>query len=130
MKNIEPRFPFGYGLSYTTFGYSDLKVEKKGDEGVVRLTVKNTGKVEGAEVVQIYVGEPKASVKRPVRELKGFKKVFLEPGESKVVEVALKSRAFAFWDVASHGWKVDPGEFVIEAGSSSCDIKERKILTF
>jgi len=122
MKKIEARFPFGYGLSYTTFEYSDLKVEKKGDSEAVTLTVKNTGKAAGAEVVQIYVGEPKAAANRPVRELKGFSKVFLKPGESRQVEVDLKSRAFAFWDESTKGWKVDAGEFVIEAGSSSRDI--------
>jgi beta-glucosidase len=122
-KKIEPRFPFGYGLSYTTFGYSNFTVANKGNEGVVRLTVKNTGKVAGAEVVQIYVSERKASVERPVRELKGFKRIFLKPGESQQVEVNLNSRAFAFWDVISHDWKVDSGEFVIEAGSSSRDIR-------
>lgn len=123
MKKIAPRFPFGFGLSYTTFGYSDLKVEKKGDSEIVTLTVKNTGEVAGAEVVQIYVGEPKAAANRPVRELKGFSKIFLQPGESRQVEIGLNSRAFAFWDESSKGWKVDAGEFVIEAGSSSRDIR-------
>jgi beta-glucosidase len=128
-KNIEPRFPFGYGLSYTTFGYSDLKVKKTGESVMVSLTVKNTGEVAGAEVVQIYVGEPNASVKRPVRELKGFRKVFLQPGESQQVEVELNKRAFAFWDEVSKGWKVDAGAFVIEAGSSSRDIRLKANIT-
>jgi len=128
-KKIEPLFPFGHGLSYTTFEYSDLKVNKGGKKGAVTsvtVTVKNTGKVFGGDVVQIYVGQPKASVERPVRELKGFQKVFLKPGESRQVEIALDPRAFAFWDIVSHGWKVEPGEFVIGAGSSSRDIRLTK----
>ena len=129
MKKIDARFPFGYGLSYTTFGYSDLKVDKKGDNEVVSLTVKNTGVVAGAEVVEIYVGETKSSVHRPARELKGFSKVFLKAGESRRVEVNLNSRAFAFWDQASKGWKVDPGTFVIGAGSSSRDIRLNTTIT-
>jgi len=128
-KKIDPRFPFGYGLSYTTFEYSDLKVEKTGDRQAVSLTVKNTGAAAGAEVVEIYVGEPKAAVDRPVRELKGFSKVFLKPGEGRQVEVDLNSRAFAFWDESSKGWKVDPGEFVIQAGSSSRDIRLKATTT-
>ena len=130
-KKIEPLFPFGHGLSYTTFEYSDLKVNKgnkKGAGTTVNLTVKNTGKVFGGEVVQIYVGQPKSSIERPVRELKGFQKVFLKPGESRKLEIALDPRAFAFWDVVSHGWKVEPGAFVIEAASSSRDIRISKTI--
>ena len=130
MKKIDTRFPFGYGLSYTTFEYSDLKVENKNANEAVTLTVKNTGKLAGAEVVEIYVGEPNATTDRPVRELKGFSKVFLKPGESRQVRADLNSRAFAFWDDVSKGWKVNPGEFVIEAGSSSRDIRLKTAIAF
>ena len=122
-QKIEPQFAFGHGLSYTTFGYSDLKTENSGENVKVSFTLKNSGKVAGAEAAQIYVGQPKCSVERPVRELKAFQKVFLQPGESRRVEVVLDRRAFAFWDVQSHGWKVEPGTFVIEVGSSSRDLR-------
>ena len=122
-RKVEPQFPFGYGLSYTTFKYADLKTEKRGETVVVSLTLTNSGAVAGAEVVQFYVGQPTATVERPLRELKGFSKVFLKPGESRRVEIVLDRRAFAFWDTNSHGWKVEPGKFVIEAGSSSRDIR-------
>ncbi|MEN8118649.1 MAG: glycoside hydrolase family 3 C-terminal domain-containing protein, partial [Bacteroidota bacterium] len=119
---IEPLFPFGFGLSYTTFELSNLKVEKKGDNVVVNIDVTNTGKVAGAEVAQIYVQDVEASVFRPKKELKGFEKVFLNPGETKIVSVELDMFAFSFYCEKEHDWKLEPGEFNILAGNSSRNI--------
>jgi beta-glucosidase len=127
-KNIEPLFPFGHGLSYTTFAQSDLAVETTADGASVSLTVANTGPRAGAEVMQIYVGQPECSVERPVRELKGFVKVALEPGESRRVEIALDRRAFSYWSEEANAWTVEPGEFVIEAGTSSRNLPLRRAI--
>lgn len=118
-------YPFGYGLSYTTFGISGAKAEKTGPQSArVTATVKNTGNVAGAEVVQFYVAPPKEAVARPVHELKGFKKVYLEPGESAEVSIDLDSRAFAYWSERFADWKVEEGEYKIEVGTSSRDIAD------
>jgi beta-glucosidase len=117
-----PLFPFGFGLSYTTFSFSKLVVPdsaKSGATVAVSFSVANTGKVAGAEVAQVYVSDPSATVQRPERELKGFKKVSLAPGESKNVTVELDARAFSYWDETTHGWKIDPGKFVVRVGNSS-----------
>ncbi len=122
-QGIEPRFPFGYGLSYTTFTIAPPSVSAReitaGDTLKVTTQVSNTGSREGAEVVQLYVSDPKASVPRPPKELKGFRKVFLKPGETKTVEFELAPRAFSFWDTEKHDWKAEPGEFEIRLGNSS-----------
>ena len=121
-----PLFPFGYGLSYTTFAYSDLRVANVGeDAATVTLKVKNTGARAGAEVVQVYVGQPKCPVERPVRELKAFTKVMLQPGETREVTVQLPREAFAFWHPEKSAWTVDPAAFVVEAGSSSRELPLR-----
>jgi len=126
-EKIQPLFPFGYGLSYTTFKYSNLKLSAKnlaGDESLhLSFTIKNTGNVAGAEIAQLYLQDVKCSVARPIKELKGFKRVFLKPGESATVELAINRRDLAFWDVTSHGWKVDPGRFNILVGSSSTNME-------
>ena len=129
------RYPFGHGLSYTTFAYSDLEVVvTDADAGTVevRCTVTNTGPVAGREVVQLYVGDPDAAVRRPVRELRGFEKVPLEPGASAVVAFTLGNRDFAYWDVATDrgdgrfgAWRREGGEFVVEVGASSRDVRLR-----
>ncbi len=120
---VKPLFPFGYGLSYTTFQYSDLKVTPLSADlsapVTVSCNVKNTGSREGAEVVEVYVGDSHASVPRPVKELKGFAKVHLRPGETKRVTVSLERRAFSFYDVEKNNWKAEPGKFSILVGSSS-----------
>lgn len=120
-------FPFGYGLSYTTFKYSGLKsniVEHTGSTAVnVSLSVSNTGKTDGEEVVQLYVSDLKSSIDRPEKELKEFKRIFLKAGESKTVEFELDSKSFSYWDESVSGWILEPGYFVIGAGSSSRDIK-------
>ncbi|WP_062299341.1 beta-glucosidase family protein [Demequina maris] len=116
-------FPFGHGLSYTTFAHELLAVDVP-DAGVaaatVRVSVTNTGARRGSDVVQVYVGDPVAGVDRPVRELRAFEKVTLDPGESTVVTLELDERAFAYWGAA--GWTVEPGDYVIEVGRSSRDI--------
>jgi beta-glucosidase len=120
-------FPFGYGLSYTTFQYSDLKITPPSADLSAPVTVffnvKNTGLREGAEVAEVYVGDSHASVPRPVKELKGFAKVRLRPGETKKVLVSLDRRAFSFYDVEKGDWKAEPGKFSILVGSSSARIE-------
>ena len=113
------RFVFGYGLSYTEFAYSDLKVSA----GAVTFTLTNTGKRRGAEVAQLYVGLPGSQAGRPVRELKGFAKVWLEPGESKTVTIPLDDKAFRYFDTAAGGWRVESGEYRLEIGANCHDIR-------
>jgi beta-glucosidase len=117
-----PLFPFGFGLSYTTFKFSNLKVPAAASPGstvTVEFDVANTGSVAGAEVAQLYVSDPSAQVDRPERELKGFAKVRLGPGATQHVTMSLDGRAFSFWDESAHKWIVDPGKFVIRVGDSS-----------
>ena len=120
-------FPFGFGLSYTTFEYSDLKVSadkiKDTDTVTVSFKVKNTGDVDGAEVAQLYVNDVESTIYRPVKELRGFKKVFLKAGEEKEVEITLDKRAFAYYNVNINDWHVESGDFRILVGASSRDIK-------
>jgi beta-glucosidase len=122
-NSIEPLFPFGFGLSYTTFSYANLKVVALNDGRIeATFTVKNTGDRKGSEVAQLYVSDTHASVLRPVKELKGFAKVELMPGEEREVRLLLDERAFAYYDTKKQQWTVDPGEFVILVGSSSVSI--------
>ncbi|WP_339258786.1 glycoside hydrolase family 3 C-terminal domain-containing protein [Paenibacillus sp. FSL R5-0713] len=125
-KELEPLFPFGYGLSYTTFEYADLKVDRTEltdqDEVNVQVRVTNTGDRAGKEIVQLYVSDVESTVIRPVKELKAFAKVALEPGESKVVSFTLNKRSFAYYNVDMKDWHVETGEFEIQVGSSSRDI--------
>jgi len=128
-KGIAPLFPFGHGLSYTSFGYSDMKVEVQGKSAAVSFRVKNTGACPGAEVAQIYVSDIQCSAERPPKELKGFAKVYLEPGEEKEISVILDKNAFSFYNPQTDAWMVEPGQFEILAGSSSQDIRLRQIVT-
>ena len=125
-KEMDVLFPFGHGLSYTTFAYSDLRLSASEitdkDTLTVTVTVTNTGSREGKTVVQLYVGDDKSTVLRPVRELKGFEKVALEPGESKEVSFTLDKRSFAYWNEQIHDWHVETGDFTIQVGQSSRDI--------
>ena len=119
-----PLFPFGFGLSYTTFSFSHLEVPATAAAGAtvpVSFDVTNTGKVAGAEVAQVYVSDPSAKVDRPERELKGFDKVSLAPGETRHLTINLDARSFSYWDEATHGWHIDPGKFIIRLGDSSED---------
>lgn len=126
-KGIRPMFPFGHGLSYTTFVYGSPKVSKSSmtQAGTVKIsmTVTNSGKRAGAEVVQLYVSDKESSVERPVKELKGFEKVYLQPGESREVSFTLTSRDLSYFDAALHKWVAEPGMFDLMIGSSSEDIR-------
>jgi beta-glucosidase len=126
-KEIPVLFPFGHGLSYTTFEYSAVKIEKTNikdsDTCTITAQIKNTGSCAGKEVVQLYIRDVVSSIDRPVRELKDFVKVFLEPGEEKSVSFTLGKRAFAYYNTTIHDWIVESGEFEIELGSSSRDIR-------
>jgi beta-glucosidase len=125
-KNLPVRFPFGHGLSYTTFGYDDLKIESVKDQTVcLSFTIKNTGARAGAEVAQVYVNQRACSVPRPPQELKAFKKVWLQPGESKRVEIQLGPESFRFWHPETKTWVIEPGDFEIRVGASSQDIRLR-----
>ena len=125
-RNVTPLFPFGHGLSYTTFEYGAPTVSaKKTADGAVTVSVPvaNTGTIAGAEVVQFYVSDPEASVDRPVKELKGFCKVWLEPGETKSVSVDLTRESLSFFDAGKHSWTAEPGRFDVLVGASSADIR-------
>ncbi|HXY50154.1 MAG TPA: glycoside hydrolase family 3 C-terminal domain-containing protein [Terriglobales bacterium] len=125
-SGIKPLFPFGYGLSYSTFAYKNLNVspDNSGENlATVSFEVTNTGSRSGAEVAQVYVGDRHASVPRPVKELKGFAKMQLSPGETKHVLVQLDRRAFSYYDVKRHQWNADPGEFDILVGRSAAQIE-------
>lgn len=128
----EPLYPFGFGLSYTSFAWSNLKLSsqniKADGEIKVSVTVKNIGKRAGDEVVQMFVKHQNSSVERPLKELKGFKRVTLQPGESKVVEIPLKAETLAYWNVAKHSWVLEPDQIQVMVGSSSADIKFQEIV--
>ena len=128
-KNVEPQFPFGFGLSYTSFEYSGLSVMPRkvaGDSPVeVSLKVKNTGSRAGAEVVQLYVHDGHAKIDRPLRELKGFRRVELKAGETKTVQFTLDRAALSYWSPEKKDWTADPGTFEIQVGASSRDIRLR-----
>ncbi|MBQ9413523.1 MAG: glycoside hydrolase family 3 C-terminal domain-containing protein, partial [Clostridia bacterium] len=118
-KSIETLFPFGHGLSYTTFAYRDLRLDAtcagNTDTVTATVTVQNTGDRAGKALVQLYVAPPKSrKVIRPVRELKAFEKIELQPGESRTVTLSLPSRAFAHWNTAAHDWRIEPGEYGIQ----------------
>jgi beta-glucosidase len=124
---IQPLFPFGYGLSYTTFAYKNLAVAPASGSAdnpvTVSFDVTNTGSLAGAEVTQVYIGDHHAHVPRPVKELKGFSKVYLNPGETKRVTVTLDARAFSYYDDKNHHWTAEPGEFDVLVGRSSAQIE-------
>jgi beta-glucosidase len=120
----DPLFPFGYGLSYTSFKFSNLRCTKSGAGVTVSLDVKNTGRRAGAEVVQVYIGEKDCPLPRPKRELKGFGKVLLQAGETRRIEIGLPRDAFAYWSPVRKDWTVDSGhKFTIEAAASERDIR-------
>ena len=132
-RDIESLFPFGFGLSYTTFAYSDLALDRNtlhpGETATATVRVTNTGPAAGAEVVQFYVEDVASSLSRPRKELKGFRKVMLAPGESADVSVPLDRSALAAWDDGIHQWRAEAGEFVIHTGASSADIRSSARLT-
>ena len=128
-KNIDPQFPFGFGLTYTMFAYKNLKttpqVAGKRQGVIVSVDITNTGSRPGAEVVQLYVGDLHPKIPRPPKELKGFEKVWLKPGETKTATFDLSERAFAYYDVQNKQWTAVPGVYEILVGSSSRDIKAK-----
>jgi beta-glucosidase len=131
-KNIAPLFPFGYGLSYTTFRYSNLRFSHAllmpSGSVTASVAVTNTGQREGAEVAGLYVHDPAPKIDKPIRELKGFGKVDLLPGQTKIVTMMLHPRDFAYCDVAGKQWRADAGTYDIEVGASSRDIRQRAAL--
>jgi beta-glucosidase len=137
-NHIQPQYPFGYGLSYTEFKYSDLDITPEvlfspwfpfGRDGIqVSFRITNTGRRAGAEVAELYVAPLNPPVVRPAKELKGFKKVYLAPGESKKVTITLDRRSLAYYDVAAHAWNATPGIYRILVGSSSQDIRLNRAL--
>ena len=126
-KKVKPLFPFGHGLSYTTFAYgkpaADKKVMSADDQISFTVTVKNTGDREGQEVVQLYISDKKSSLPRPVKELKGFKKVKLAPGEEKEITFTIDKEALSYFDDAQHAWVAEPGKFEAVIAASAADIK-------
>lgn len=132
-KKMDVLFPFGYGLSYTAFDYSNLRVDKKKfkdtDTVTVTVDVTNTGKMAGKEVVQLYVADKESAVIRPEKELRDFAKVELMPGETKTVSFTLGKRAFAYYNTTIHDWHVETGEFAIQIGRSSRDIVLQETVT-
>jgi beta-glucosidase len=124
-NHIQPLFPFGFGLSYTNFAFSDLKITPakftgSGDVSVT-FTVTNTGKRAGAEVAQLYVGQQNPTISRPMKELKGFQKVSLKPGQSQKVTLKLNQRSFAYFNETTQKWDALPGKYTVLVGSSSQD---------
>lgn len=123
-RAVEVAYPFGFGLSYTSFAYEGLEIEPMGPNSwSVSMRLRNAGVRAGGEVVQLYVAADSSAVDRPVHELRGFRKVFLEPGESRTVSWELEPRDFAFWNARFERWQVAPGEYRIEVGASSRDIR-------
>lgn len=128
-EKLTPLFPFGHGLSYTTFAYGKMSADKKvmtvDDTITFSVNVKNTGAIEGQEVVQLYISDKKSSLPRPVKELKGFKKVILAPGEEKTVTLTIDKEALSFFDDARHEWVAEPGDFEAVIAASVTDIKSK-----
>jgi beta-glucosidase len=117
-KDIAVMFPFGFGLSYTSFEISELKAVESPETIQLSCTVKNTGKVSGAEVVQVYVGKGDSKVERALKELKSFQKIFLTAGEEKELTFVLEQDAFSYYDENSHSWQVEPGVYQVHVGTS------------
>lgn len=131
-KEIEPLYAFGFGLSYTTYEYSNLQIEnesiKAGEKLNLKIDIGNTGAVDGKEIVQVYVRDIESSVERPLKELKDFKKVSIAAGEKQTIYFTLTDRDFAFWDVKTENWVVEPGQFEILVGSASNNILAKGLL--
>jgi beta-glucosidase len=129
-KNIEPLFPFGFGLSFTTFAYSDLTLKPSANgDFTATFTIQNKGAIAGSEIAELYVAPPTIRVPRPVHELKGFTRVTLQPGESKSVTIPVAKADLAYWDPDQKTWIVSPGSYKIEVGSSSRELSLNGQLT-
>jgi beta-glucosidase len=128
----KPLYSFGDGLSYTTFAYSNLRTSsaqlKRDGEIAVSVDVRNTGSRAGDEVVQMYVAHVNSKVERPIEELKGFKRIVLQPGETKTVRLPLKASALAYWNSAKGAFEVEPDQVNVRVGSSSADIKLQQVV--
>jgi beta-glucosidase len=122
-KGMAPEFPFGFGMSYTHFQFSRLRVVENGGRIMAWVDLKNTGQRSGAEVVQLYIHPPKSPVERPLCELKGFQRIFLEPGETVTESLPLEARDFAYYDAQRQAWHVTAGNYKIEIGDSSADVR-------
>ncbi|MFX1369749.1 MAG: glycoside hydrolase family 3 C-terminal domain-containing protein, partial [Promethearchaeota archaeon] len=134
-KEITPLFPFGFGLSYTSFEFTEIEaqVQDLSDSGdAIRITVEveNIGKSTGAEVVQVYSHDVESSVEKPPQELVGFEKVVLQPGEKKSVPVLVRAKDLMFYDVSKHDWHLEPGEYELRVGNSSRNILSKHIISF
>ncbi|MEO8252962.1 MAG: glycoside hydrolase family 3 C-terminal domain-containing protein, partial [Flavobacterium sp.] len=132
-KNITPLYPFGYGLSYTTFAFDNAKTDKKeyaqNETISVSIDVKNTGKIDGKEVVQLYASKTNSKIERAAQELKGFKKVLVKNGASEKVTIQLPIKELAYYDVANKKWTIEPGTYKLKLGNSSRDIKQEVVVT-
>jgi len=133
-EDINPLFPFGYGLSYTEFKFEEVKTTKKKITAIheiieIEVKITNVGKRAGSEVIQVYSEDVKSSVDRPMRELVGFEKVFLEPNETKSVQIEIKGKDLAFYDVLNSEWKLEKGDFILHIGNSSRDIHLEEMIT-
>lgn len=130
-RGVKTQFPFGFGLSYTTFKYGKPQIVAKGNAAwTVSVDVTNTGKCEGKEIVQLYIGDEQCSVDRPKKELKSFAKVALRPGETKTVTMDITDDELKFWDETSHGWKVEPGKFCAYICASVDDVRGKVVFQY
>lgn len=129
-KGVKTQFPFGFGLSYTTFKYGKPQIAANGDAWTVSVDVTNTGRCEGKEIVQLYVGDEKCSVDRPKKELKNFTKVSLKPGETKTVSMDITRQDLKFWDEATHAWKAEPGKFKAYVCASAEDVRGTVVFNY
>jgi beta-glucosidase len=128
----QPLYPFGFGLSYTTFEYANLRTSAEAVKGTgeiaVSVDIKNTGTRSGDEVVQLYVKHLASAVERPIKALRGFARIALQPGETKTVRLPLKGSDLTYWDAARHSFVVEPGKISIQLGASSADVRLEKTI--
>jgi beta-glucosidase len=128
-KNLNPAFPFGHGLSYTSFKYSDLEISSSKNIISISFNLQNTGKLKGAETAQLYISAPGKEAIRPPLELKGFQKLEINPGETKKVVIELNKKELAWFNEMIHDWQIEEGDYKFNIGSSSRDIRLSKEIT-